>query len=274
MRRAVWNASGAAQVERMPATRWCSHSVYPIGWELPSSWDAFAGDYCAEDGWIRLHTNAAHHRQAALQVLGQPTDQRELQHRVSRWQASELEAAVVAAGGAAARMMSCNQWQDHVQGRAVNTEPIIAWQQRGRVESGDDLLRFATPQRPLQGVRVLDLTRVLAGPVSTRFLAALGADVLRIDPPDWQEEGNTLEMTLGKRCAGLDLRRPDDRACFETLLASAHVLVHGYRRDALAGLGFDEVARLRANPDLIDVALNAYGWSGPWSKRRGFDSLV
>ncbi|NND92145.1 MAG: acyl-CoA transferase, partial [Granulosicoccus sp.] len=74
--------------------------------------------------------------------------------------------------------------------------------------------------------------------------------------------------------AGLDLRRPDDRACFETLLASAHVLVHGYRRNALAGLGFDEAARLRANPDLIDVALTAYGWSGPWSKRRGFDSLV
>jgi crotonobetainyl-CoA:carnitine CoA-transferase CaiB-like acyl-CoA transferase len=128
--------------------------------------------------------------------------------------------------------------------------------------------------RPLAGIRVLDLTRVLAGPVATRFLAGFGAEVLRIDPPEWDEPGVIPEVTLGKRCARLDLRRPDDRRAFEDLLASADVLVHGYRPGALKGLGLDEAARQKLRPGLVDVSLDAYGWSGPWRERRGFDSLV
>ena len=121
---------------------------------------------------------------------------------------------------------------------------------------------------------MLDLTRVLAGPAATRFLAGFGADVLRIDPPDWDEALAVQEMTLGKRCARLDLNSADDRSIFETLLSEADVLVHGYRSEALARLGFGPDQRRALNPGLIDVCLNAYGWSGPWSGRRGFDSLV
>ncbi|WP_373997074.1 CoA transferase [Duganella vulcania] len=126
----------------------------------------------------------------------------------------------------------------------------------------------------MAGLKVLDLTRVLAGPVATRFLAGYGADVLRIDPPSWDEPGVIPEVTLGKRCARLDLRLARDRDVFETLLAQADVLVHGYRPAALEGLGFGEEVRRRLNPGLVDVALDAYGWTGPWSGRRGFDSLV
>jgi crotonobetainyl-CoA:carnitine CoA-transferase CaiB-like acyl-CoA transferase len=132
----------------------------------------------------------------------------------------------------------------------------------------------ATPNRPLAGIRVLDLTRVLAGPVATRFLAGFGADVLRIDPPGWDEPGVIPSVTLGKRCARLDLRSADDRRTFEGLLASADVLVHGYRPDALRRLGLDPEARRRLRPGLVDVSLDAYGWTGPWRERRGFDSLV
>jgi crotonobetainyl-CoA:carnitine CoA-transferase CaiB-like acyl-CoA transferase len=126
----------------------------------------------------------------------------------------------------------------------------------------------------LQGIRVLDLTRVLAGPVATRFLAGFGADVLRIDPPDWDELGVVPDVVLGKRCARLNLRLPNHRAVWEGLLRQSDVLVHGYRPGALDGLGLDAVRRHSLCPGLVDVSLDAYGWSGPWQGRRGFDSLV
>ncbi|MCF4989716.1 acyl-CoA transferase, partial [Pseudomonas gessardii] len=121
---------------------------------------------------------------------------------------------------------------------------------------------------------VLDLTRVLAGPVASRFLAGLGADVLRIDAPAWNEPGVVPEMTLGKRCARLDLKTANGRQLFENLLKDADILFHGYRADALEQLGYNATARQQLAPGLIDVSLNAYGWSGPWRNRRGFDSLV
>ncbi len=272
--KSVWASESRAQIDRMLASRWCADSVYPSGWELPATWDEFAGDYQTRDGWIRLHTNAPQHRAAALSVLGQPASRRDVIPRVATWHGRDLENAVVDANGAAALMMSREQWQNHEQGLAVNREPVVAWQDHACRISGTDLLKQATPSEPLKGVRVLDLTRVLAGPVSTRFLASLGAEVLRIDPPDWDEDGNALEMTLGKRCAGLDLRTPGDKRVLEGLLSKAHVIVHGYRRDALPQLGLDERLRFAINPCLVDVALNAYGWTGPWTGRRGFDSLI
>jgi hypothetical protein len=124
-------------------------------------------------------------------------------------------------------------------------------------------------------VRVLDLTRVIAGPVGTRYLAALGAEVLRIDPPKFEEVALLLpETTRGKRCSALDLRAPADRSAWEKLVAEAHVMVHGYRPGAMEALGYS-AARLRElNPALVVVRYDAYGWSGPWASRRGFDSLV
>ena len=110
---------------------------------------------------------------------------------------------------------------------------------------------------------MLDLTRVLAGPVATRFLAAFGADVLRIDPFAWDEPGVVPEVTVGKRCAGLNLHNADDRNCFVDLLKAADVVVHGYRPGALDGLGFGPEERRKLNPRLIDISLCAYGWTGP-----------
>ena len=122
---------------------------------------------------------------------------------------------------------------------------------------------------------MLDLTRVLAGPVATRFLAGFGADVLRIDPPEWDEPAVVPEVTLGKRCARLDARTDDGRAHLRRLLAEADVLVHGYRPGVLDSLlGVDADGRAELRPGLVEVCLDAYGWTGPWSARRGFDSLV
>jgi len=257
-------------IDRRLASLWFGWSVRPEGWKPPPIWDPVAGDYETEDGWIRLHTNAPRHRAAALGVLDTPGEQEAVAAAVARRRKDELETRIVEAGGCAAAMRSEADWATHPQGAAVAVEPLIvstsyaatprSWQPR--------------PDRPLTGLRVLDLTRILAGPVATRFLAGYGADVLRIDPPGWDEGAVIPEVCLGKRCARLDLEDRTDRTRFEALLAEADLLIHGYRPGALEALGYGETARRALNPALIDISLDAYGWSGPWRERRGFDSLV
>lgn len=261
----------SVQVDRRLASLWFSTSVRPQGWTLPPAWDAVAGDYRCADGWIRLHTNAPHHRRAALAVLQAEGEREAVARAVAAWPADALEAAMVAQGGCAAVMRSWAQWQLHPQGQAVLAEPLLHWQDG---TPSAPATWAATPAQPLQGLRVLDLTRVLAGPVATRLLAGLGAEVLRIDPPGWDEPSVAPDMTVGKRCARLDLRNPTDRARFEALLQGADVLVHGYRSDALEALGLGAQRRAPLRPGLVDVSLDAYGFSGPWAARRGFDSLV
>lgn len=268
---AAFGARQRVEVDRRLASLWFGFSIRPIDWALPAPWDPIAGDYATADGWIRLHTNAPHHRNAALSVLGVPADKQAVASVVARWKAAELETAIVEKKGCAAAMRSLSEWKIHPQGQAVTRERLI--EARATADSGDPL-NLSSPERPLQGIRVLDLTRVLAGPVATRFLAGLGADVLRIDPPTWDEPGVVPDVTLGKRCARLDLRDADGRTTFLQLLRRADVLVHGYRSDALDNLGLDARLRRDIRPGLVDVSLDAYGWTGPWRNRRGFDSLV
>ncbi|HEY2734553.1 MAG TPA: CoA transferase [Polyangiales bacterium] len=241
------------------------------GWQLPAAWDPLAGDYASRDGFIRLHTNYGYHRDAVLRVLGVAPERPQLTAAVARWEADALERAVVDAGGCAATLRSPERWAEHPQGRALKGEALVAID----TQPTDQTLPTLAGERPLEGIRVLDLTRVIAGPIGTRVLAAYGANVLRIDPPGFEEvPALLLEVTAGKHRAALDLRAKGDRMRFEALLASAHLLVHGYRPDALARLGYDS-ERLRAcNPNLAIVGHDAYGWSGPWASSRGFDSLV
>ena len=264
-------AASAVTVDRRLASFWFGWSFKPDGWKTPEPWDPVAGNYATSDGWIRLHTNAPHHLAAALKVLGTPPERAAVAAAVRRYAANELEAAVVAAGGAAAAMRPMADWTTHPQGRAVTAEPLVWCERTG---SAPTPVMSSDPARPLAGLRVLDLTRVFAGPVCTRLLAGLGADVLRIDPPSWDEPGVVPEMTLGKRCARLDARTPDGQAQLTRLLADADVLVHGYRPGAMDSIGLGQADRARLRPGLVDVSLDAYGWTGPWSGRRGFDSLV
>lgn len=264
-------ASPPISVSYRSASLWFGWSIRPVGWKLPDPWDAIAGDYEARNGWIKIHTNAPHHRQAALTVLRCDATREAVSHAIAQRCAGDWEADIVLAGGCAARLQSGEQWDAHTQGRAVASEPLVIW---GPGTSARGTAWNSSPTRPLAGLRVLDLTRIIAGPVATRFLAGYGAEVLRIDPPDWEEEAVAPEVTLGKRCARLDLRTKDGRELFRQLLSHADILVHGYRKDALARIGFDAEARQAIRPGLIDISLNAYGHSGPWEARRGFDSLV
>ena len=265
-------ASGCAPVivDRRLASFWFGFSLKPHGWTLPPVWDPIAGDYLAADGWIRLHTNAPHHRAAALTVLGASAEKEAVRVAVGRWKAETLETAIVAQGGCAAAMRHAAAWAEHPQGKAAAAEPLIWWRTH---EAAARDVREVDPARPLAGVRVLDLTRVLAGPVATRFLAGFGADVLRIDPPGWDEPSLAPDVTFGKRCARLDLRKQDERERLLELLQDADILVHGYRPGAMERLGLGEDVR-RLRHGLVDVSLDAYGWTGPWAGRRGYDSLV
>lgn len=257
-------AGGEVVVDRPLADAWFGTALRPVGWQIPSPWDALAGDYRAADGWVRIHTNAPHHRLAAILALevGEEGEVRErITATVAQMTALDVEDAILDAGGAAAVLRSPAEWAAHPQGLAVASEPLVAWTTAG---SSDRVPSF----------KVLDLTRVIAGPVATRFLAGLGADVLRIDPPDWNEPAVVPEMTLGKRSARANFHDAGGIRKLGLLIAEADVIVRGYRADALErfGLGDEQIREL--NPGIVDVALNAYGWTGPWRNRRGFDSLV
>ncbi len=262
----------AVTVDQRLASLWFGYSFRPQGWEMPALWDPIAGDYPCADGWIRLHTNLPHHRAAALAALGCANTPEAVRAAVATWLGDDLERAIVTGGGVAAAMRSRDQWLSHPQGMAVSSEPLVQWTAPRDVRPRT--LPRATETRPLAGLKVLDLTRVLAGPIATRTLAGFGAEVLRIDPPDWDEPGVIPDISLGKRMTMLDLKSSEGRARFEALLAGADVLVHGYRPGALDDLGYGQEARDRISPNRVEVTLNAYGWTGPWAGRRGFDSLV
>lgn len=257
-------------VDRVLASAWFTSSLRPQGWKPPPAWDPVAGDYEASDGWVRLHTNAPRHREAALRVLGCKPDPEDVAQAVRKRSAQQIESDVVVGGGCAATMHSIADWRANPQGLALASEPLM-WVTR--TENGPDENWTPNAERPLKGIRVLDLTRVLAGPVATRFLAGYGADVLRIDPPDW-EEAVASEVTLGKRCARLDAKSRVGLKALGDLLKQADVLVHGYRPGAIEALGLGDEQRDAVRPGLVDVSLDAYGWTGPWKDRRGFDSLV
>jgi CoA-transferase family III len=252
----------------------------PIGWQLPQLWDPIAGNYQTSDGWIRLHTNYASHRAAALRALGfAPTDREvdreQVAERVWPCSADELELRVVAEGGCAAALHTVYDWAAHRHGMIANQQPAVTLTRAPAPAATGTAPGVVTGNAPLSGIRVLDLTRVMAGPTCTRTLAAWGAEVLRIDPPGFAEVPALLpDYTVGKHCAAMDLRTDQDRDRFAELVAEADVIVHGLRPGALAGLGFSDQVLRRHNPQLSIAAIDAYGWDGPWAGRRGFDSLV
>jgi hypothetical protein len=247
----------------------------PRGWQIPPLWDEIAGDYRARDGWIRVHTNYRPHREAALRVLGAASDRAAVATAIAAWDAEGLEQALVEAGGCAAVMHDAARWAAHPHGQFALAEPAIVRHSSVAAPVDELLERPPDGGRPLAGLRVLDVTRVIAGPVATRFLAAYGAQVLRIDPPHFQEVPAALPfVTAGKRCTTVDLRIEPGRQAFEHLVKGAHVVVHGLRPGALTGLGYGPETLARLNPSLIVATHDAYGWAGPWAGRRGFDSLV
>jgi hypothetical protein len=231
--------------------------------------DPLTGNYRTAEGWVRLHCNYPHHLAAVATALGTSADRAEVSSAVARRTALDVEEAVVAAGGAAAAMRSRAGWAAHPQGRALRELPLKSVERIGDAPR----LRLSTADRPLSGIRVLDLTHVIAGPVCGRTLAAHGADVLHVGAAHLPVVAPLLRDTqFGKRSTYIDLRSQADT--LRSLVRDADVLVQSYRPDSLAGRGFGPAELAESRPGIIVVDISAWGWTGPWRTRRGFDSLA
>lgn len=234
--------------------------------------DKITGLYrCGDGRWVRIHANFPHHRDGVLRLLGCTHDRDAVTRALAGWDALQFEDAAAERGLVVTAMRTFEQWDAHPQGAAVAGLPLLTIERIGDAP----VMPLGAGARPLAGVRVLDLTRVIAGPVCGRTLAGHGADVLLVSAAHLPAiEPLVIETGPGKLSCFLDLRTDTDRATFRALLRDADVMVQGYRPGGLAALGFgpDDAARLR--PGIVYVTLSAYGHTGPWAERRGYDSLV
>ena len=230
------------------------------------------GVYPAKNGrWSYLHCNFPNHRDAALGVLGVDEDREAVRQAVAQWDALELEEAIIAANGAGGMVRSMAEWAQHPQSAAVASLPLLEIEKIG--ESPPEPLPDGP--RPLSGIRVLDLTRVLAGPTCARTLAEHGADVIKVSGPHLPfSPSQELDTGHGKLSAHLDFRQRSDMDTLRQLVREGDVFSQGYRPGTLAerGLSPRQLAELR--PGMVYVSLSAFGRVGPWSDRRGFDTVV
>ncbi|MEV0296851.1 CoA transferase [Nocardia sp. NPDC050710] len=246
----------------------CSDRLLRADGRQPTMFAELSGFFPTFDGWVRTHANYPHHRAQLLAALGlpdnAPLDLAVAQLAMSR--ASDIEETAAAYGAIAVRVRTEEEWADTPEAVSAASGPLVAIEARADRASSQSR-SDATPFQPLRGIRVLDLTRVIAGPVATRTLALLGAEVLRVDPPFLAEiPWHYVDTCQGKLSTRLDLRDP----AFYELLASADVLVTGYRPGALEYAGLD----LSVRPGLVHGRVCAWGDTGPWGGRRGFDSIV
>lgn len=261
----------------------CS-GYFTLDGEQPNLWAPISGLYACgadvgEPGWLRIHANFAHHRDGVLRLLGLPTGEATPRQAVADalkgWTAQAVEERAAALGLVVAAARSPDAWQAHPQSAAVAAQPLVAITQLDSEQPAAARDWPAPAQhRPLDGLHVLDLTRILAGPVAARSLAAQGADVLMLNGPGLPNIEAIADMSRGKRSALLDLKTPASQQKMARLLDQAHVLLQGYRPGALDVLGLDPQTVARLRPGIVYASLSAYGRSGPWADRRGFDSLV
>jgi crotonobetainyl-CoA:carnitine CoA-transferase CaiB-like acyl-CoA transferase len=230
------------------------------------------GTYPAKHGrWSYLHCNFPNHRAAALKVLGVNEDRDAVRKAVAQWDALELEEAIIAAKGAGGMVRTMEEWAQHPQGIAVASLPLMEIVRIG--DSSPEQLRKG--DRPLSGIRVLDLTRVIAGPTCGRTLAEHGADVMKITAAHLPSLGRQeYDTGHGKLSAHLDLREAKDTEILRGLVRDADVFAQGYRPGTIGGRGFSPETLAQLRPGIVVVSLCAFGHVGPWASRRGFDTVV
>jgi crotonobetainyl-CoA:carnitine CoA-transferase CaiB-like acyl-CoA transferase len=235
-------------------------------------WDPLSGYYPVKDGrWVSIHCNFANHREAAMKVLGNPADRAAAEQASRGWDGLALEDAIHAAKGCAGLARTGVEWAQHAHSAAVAAQPLLEIRKIGEARPEP----LPTGSRPLSGVRVLDLTRVLAGPTCARTLAEHGADVLKIAGAHLPDSGSSeFDTGIGKLQAYLDLRTPAGVETLRGLLKEGDVFSQSFRPGTLAARGFSPERAAELRPGIVYVTLSAWGNEGPWRDRRGFDSIV
>lgn len=249
---------------------------FSLDGEAPELWDPISGLYRCADGHVRIHANFAHHREGALRLLKLDPDvagRADVETALQSWRALDFEDAAAAKGLVVSALRSFGQWDATPQAQAVAAQPLFTLERIGDAPPLA-LPPLAADQRPLAGLRVLDLTRVLAGPVGGKALAAYGADVMLVNSPNLPNISAIADTSRGKLSTHIDLKTQAGQADLQRLVADAHVFVQGYRPGGVGELGFGPDALARLRPGIVAVSLSAYGTQGPWAQRRGFDSLV
>ncbi|NUT26741.1 MAG: hypothetical protein HOV84_12605 [Streptomyces sp.] len=256
------------------ATAFVSERHLLVDGRAPVNFAPLSRFWPTADGWVRTHANYPHHRAPLLAALGvTEEDPDAVGAALAERSSHEVEEAVYATGGLAVALRTPKEWAAHEQTAEVVRRPLVEHERLDMAHARALPSLDGTPLLPAAGIRVLDLTRVIAGPVATRTLALLGADVLRVDAPQLPELADQHADTgFGKRSATLDLAA--DRRAFEELLSAADVVVTGYRPGALDRFGLSAHALAERRPGLVVAQLSAWGDYGPWRERRGFDSLV
>ena len=270
------------QVDMHAAVAECT-GRFSIDGRVPDIWDKLSGLYRGANGWLRVHANFAHHRDGVLRLLGlvnlndgAQTPRSAVEAALATRDVFAFEDAAAQAGLVVAAVRRFDEWDAHAQGQAVAAQPLITWERIGDAPPQAWPAPPALPatSRPLTGIKVLDLTRILAGPTAGRALAAYGAEVMLVNAPHLPNIDSIMDTSRGKLSCHADLRTFEGCDSLQGLLRQAQVFVQGYRPGGLATVGFgaDQVAALR--PGIVCVSLSAYGHTGPWAGRRGFDSLV
>ena len=235
--------------------------------------DSIHGFYkCGDGGWVQVHANYPAHRMAVAELLHCPYSREGVQKVFDGMTAQAVEDLLAANKLPVARMRSEAEWNAHPHSAALDAQPVLILEKIG---DADPRPLPAAGARPLEGLRILDLTKVIAGPVCGRTLAEHGADVLQITAAHLAHVMPlVIDANRGKRSAYLDLRKAAGVERLKALAADADVFVQGYRPGTLAarGLGPEHLAALR--PGIVYVSLSAFGHQGPWAQRRGFDSIV
>ncbi|ANF59638.1 acyl-CoA transferase [Halotalea alkalilenta] len=226
----------------------------------------------AADGrWVLPHTNLPHLERRVLDVLGCESTPESVAEGVSRWNSDELEDAIATAHACAGKIRTPEEWLAHPHGAYLASRPVVEITK----------LADSAPQplpggnQPASGIRVLDLTRILAGPTAGLGMAEHGADVLMVTAPSLpQVPAFVRDTSHGKRSCFLDFTRADEARRLRELVRDADVFIDGYRPGRLQahGFGVDELTTLR--PGLVHVSVNCFGSGGPFAERAGWDQVA
>ena len=245
----------------------------PQGFDAGQRQARIGGFYATQDKrFVYLHPSFPTTTAKLLRLLDCESDKEAVAATVKGWKARDLENAIVQAGVCGAMLRSADEWDQSQQGRILASLPVV------------EITKIADSQpepfdpdgdQPLSGIRVLDLTRVLAGPTCARTLAQYGADAMRIGSPNLPSVPSFVADTgHGKLSAFLDLGQSQDVERLRHLVSESDVFSQGYRSGALDRYGFSAIDVARLRPGIIYTSINCYGHEGDWRRRPGWEQLA